>query len=226
MVLPFELGMQDPVSSVLHLGGGLFFLGRALPLLRLARDDRPGTIALASFVLAVLFQLWISGVYHLLHPGAARAVAQRLDHAGIFLLIAGTFTPCHVMLFRGFMRWGVLGLVWLFAIVGLVVKVAFFDDVPEAVGLGMYLGLGWVGVVSGTVAFRQYGARLVAPCLYGGLAYTFGSVLEILRWPNLDGVVTAHDVFHVFVLVGIALHWSFVTGIARRALRSAPVALS
>ncbi len=221
MALPFELTMQDPVSAVLHLGGGLLFLGRALPLLRLARGSRAGTLALASFILAVLFQLWMSGCYHLLPPGDARVVAQRLDHAGIFLLIAGTFTPCHVMLFRGFMKWGVLGLVWFFAIAGLVLKTAFFDDVPEAVGLGMYLGLGWVGLVSGSHAFRLYGARLVAPCLWGGLAYTVGAVLEILRWPNLwDGVVTAHDVFHVFVLVGISLHWRFVVGIARRATAS------
>lgn len=205
------LGFQDPVSSWLHLGGALVFLLMAPRLLMKARGSPGRLFSLVIFVLAVELQLVLSGVYHLLEDGSSRAVLRRLDHAAIFILIAGTFTPGHTILFRGWMRWGVLAFVWAVAISSIAVKTIFFRGFPEALGLALYIGLGWVGAVSGTAAWRKYGFKTVAPMLWGGLAYTAGAVLEFVGWPTLwPGVIEPHEAFHVAVLVGISWHWYFM----------------
>ena len=71
--------------------------------------------------------------------------------------------------------------------------------------------MGWLGAVGGAVLWQRHGARFVRPLLLGGLAYTAGAVLEFLRWPVVvTGVIGAHELFHVFVLLGAALHWRLV----------------
>jgi P-type Ca2+ transporter type 2C len=212
----FAPALQDALSSLLHLGGAVVFFALTPRLLREARGW-PARLSCGVFVAAVLGQLAASALYHALPFGDERAIAQRLDHAGIFLLIAGTFTPCHVIMFKGFMRWGVLSLVWLFALTSLVVKIAYFDELPESGGLVLYLAIGWIGIVSGIAALKLHGWRFVAPVLYGGLVYTGGSLLDLARWPILPGdYVTPHDLFHVAVLGGIALHWRFIARLAAR----------
>lgn len=206
------LGFQDPVSSWLHLGGALVFLLLAPRLLHRGRGSAGRVFSLAVFVLAVLTQLSLSGVYHLLpDESAAREVLRRLDHAAIFVLIAGTFTPGHTILFRGWMRWGILAFVWIVAVTSLTLKTVFFQGFPEWLGLALYLALGWVGALSGALATYQHGFRVVAALLWGGIAYSIGAVLEFARWPILwPGLVEAHELFHVAVLVGIGFHWSCI----------------
>src|SRR5262245_60267175 len=158
----------------------------------------------------------MSGVYHLLPVGGTpRAVLARLDHAAIFVLIAGTYTPVLAMLFTGRERWVPLVLVWVAAAAGVVMKTVYFGAVSEWVGLVMYLGMGWAGVAPGVRIWRRYGTRYVRSLLWGGIAYSIGSVLEFLRWPVLvPGVVGPHEVFHVAVLIGISCHWYFVARLA------------
>lgn len=218
------LGFQDPISSWLHLGGALIFLALIPRLLWKGRGSRGRLFSLVVFVLAVELQLCMSGVYHLLPEGSGdRAVLQRLDHAAIFILIAGTFTPGHTILFRGWMRWGILGLVWTGAITSITLKTVFFRGFPEWLGLVLYLSLGWVGAVSGYVVWRRYGWRLVGPLLLGGGAYTIGAVLEFLRWPTLwMGFIGPHELFHLFVLIGIGFHWQFIFRFAHGAWNPHP----
>ena len=79
----------------------------------------------------------------------------------------------------------------------------------------MYLGLGWLGVISTVALARRFGVRFVLPLVWGALAYTLGAVAEFLGWPVLvPGVVGPHEVFHLAVLAGISFHWAFIRGIA------------
>ena len=88
------------------------------------------------FAFSCVLLLSISGVYHLLSPGGSgRYVLHRLDHAAIFILIAGSFTPVHAILFRGPWRWGMLAGVWTMAITGLTLKTVYFTSIPEWFGL-------------------------------------------------------------------------------------------
>ncbi len=209
-------GFTDPASSLSHLAGAAVFAVLAVLLLRRGRGDTGRMVALSVFAFSCVLLLSFSGVYHLLAPGTdERAVLKRLDHAAIFVLIAGSFTPVHVILFRGAWRWGMLTVVWGAALAGLILKTAFFSSVPESLGLAMYLGLGWLGIFSGIALARRYGFRFIRPLLWGAAAYTVGAVAEFLRWPVLlAGVVGPHELFHLAVLAGISCHWAFILRIA------------
>ncbi|MEO8135833.1 MAG: hemolysin III family protein [Betaproteobacteria bacterium] len=209
-------GFSDPFSSLSHLGAAFAFACLGVPLLRRGWGSAGRVLSLFVFVFSCVLLLSMSGVFHLLAPsGPGRWVLQRLDHAAIFLLIAGSFTPVHAILFTGPWRWGVLVAVWTIAITALTVKTVFFAALPEWAGLLMYLGFGWLGLVSGVALLRRFGYRFVQPVLWSALAYTVGAIVDFLRWPTpLPGIVGAHELFHVAVLAGIGCHWVFISRIA------------
>lgn len=228
--IPYPLpGFADPVSSWLHLLGA----GVALVLtFFLVAGGRGGwaKISLAIFGFSVVFLLSMSGTFHLLpRDTAGRDVLMRLDHAGIFFLIAGTFTPIHLILFTGWKRWLPLTLVWVCAITGITLKTIFFTDIPEGLGISFYLGLGWVGAISCWLLYHDYGASALELPVTGGLAYTIGAVLEFLRWPVVfPGIIGPHELFHVAVLIGVAAFWKFIAEASQGKLarkESPPIAM-
>lgn len=205
-------GFSDPFSSITHLLGAGLFLVLGIVLLIRQRGGVGQAMAVLVFVFGVVFLLAMSGVFHLLSPGStSRAVLQRLDHAGIFFLIAATFTPVHFIQFRGPLRWGVLVFIWSAAVTGITLKSIYFNDLPEWMSLALYLGLGWVGALSGYFLYRHFGFERIRLILWGAFAYTAGAVLEFFRFPVLmPSVIGPHELFHVLVLIGIATHWTYI----------------
>jgi channel protein (hemolysin III family) len=156
-------GLSDPVSSVTHLAGALVFASLAIALVRRGRGSAPRLLSLSVFAFSCVLLLSLSGAYHLLAPDSAeKALFKQLDHAAIFLLIAASFTPAHMILFRGAWRWGMLAAVWGAALTGVTLKTVYFDSVPEWLGLTMYLGLGWFGAVSATALARYRSCWAIA----------------------------------------------------------------
>jgi channel protein (hemolysin III family) len=209
-------GFSDPVSSLTHLAGALVFAILGGFLITRGRGEASRVISLTVFVFSCVLLLSLSGVYHLLTPEtAARGVLLRLDHAAIFVLIAGSFTPVHVILLRDRWQWHLLAWIWVAAIAGLTLKTVYFDSMPTWLGLLMYLGLGWLGLISTIALARRFGVRFVLPLVWGALAYTVGAVAEFLAWPVLvAGIVGPHEVFHLAVLAGVSFHWAFISRIA------------
>lgn len=209
-------GLHDPFSALSHLLGAIAFVVLGARLIRRGRASGSRTAYLVIYAVTCVFLFSISAAYHMTAEGSeARAVMVRLDHAAIFLLIAGTFTPMHGLLFRGWLRWGPLAFMWTIATAAIVIKTAFFDEFPEPLGLGLYLGLGWLGAVSAVLVARTHGLTMVAPLLWGGLAYSVGAVADFAGQPLLlPGVIRPHEVFHLAVLAGALLHFSFTWRIA------------
>lgn len=202
-------GISEPVSSLSHLLSAILvavFLGPLL--LRAARCRRVWCVATGQFVVAAFLLFVASGIYHLLEPGTElRAIAQRIDHAAIWLLIAASFTALHTFAWRGPWRRALLALVWTVALTGLVLKTVFFESLGEAVGLAFYLGLGWFGVLIALKLIRAHGVRTAIPLLAGGACYTLGAILEFARTPVLiPHVVGPHELFHLAVMAGLACH--------------------
>lgn len=135
----------------------------------------------------------------------------RVDHAAIFFLIAATYTPIHIIEFRGWLRWGVLAVIWTAALGGMLLKIVFINVVPEWLSLALYLTLGWAGLFTAYALHRVVGFKPLVPIVVGALAYTVGAVLDFsgLQAP-VPGVVRAHEVFHLFVLLGVAAHWTYI----------------
>lgn len=209
-------GFYEPFSAMSHLFGAVLFVYLGALLLRRGRGDTARLIYLGVFAFSCVLLFSMSGIYHMMvRDTAARVVMGRLDHGAIFLLIAGTFTPAHGILLTGCQRWGPLALVWTGAIAGITLKSIYFDDMNHALGLSLYLGLGWLGAFSGYLLWRQYGWRLIKPALYGGIAYSLGGLMEAFGWAHLiPGVVHPHELFHVMVLIGALYHWAFVWSFA------------
>jgi len=186
-------------------------LGLGIWLMIRGRDNLAKVLALGVFSFSVVFLLSMSGVFHMLDQGTARIVLQRLDHAGIFFLIAGTFTPVHGILFKRSLRWGILLFVWSVAITGITLKSIFFTNIPEWLSLSLYLGLGWVGALTGLLLYRRFKLTFIKYLIYGALAYTIGALIEFFRIPPLiEGVMGPHEIFHIFVLFGITFHFMFI----------------
>lgn len=209
-------GFHEPVSSLTHFGGALIFATASFWLLRRGRGDMPRMLSLIVFSAGAVFLLSMSGLFHMLSPqGSARAIARRLDHSAIFVLIAASFTPAHTILFRGKSRMDALILIWTVAIVGISLKMIYFHEMPRWLGISLYLAMGWLGVFSGISLWQRHGFVFMQPLLWGGLAYTAGAVIEMLRWPVIvNGVLQWHEILHVAVLIGLSCHWAFTYQIA------------
>jgi channel protein (hemolysin III family) len=205
-------GMSEPASCITHLVGAGVFALLALALLRRGRGDWGRIVVLGIFAYSAVLLLVVSGLYHLCPPRTiSRTVLWRLDHCAIFILIAGTFTPVHGILFRGASRWVPLVLIWSAAAAGIGLSAVLLDRSHQWVSLVSYISLGWMGAISGIALWRLHGFPFVTPLVFGGAAYTLGAVLESLHWPTpIPGVFGPHELWHVAVLVGIGLHWKFI----------------
>ena len=208
-------GFAEPISSWTHLAGaGTFlYLGlRQLPRRRTGQRRAPARFAaFVVFGIATVVQLALSGVYHLLEsPSAARPVLQLLDHAAIFVLIAASITAANGMLFSGPWRWGMITAAWVTCALGISLKMVFFAEAAEWLGLVSYFAMGMLGLATLIELWRRHGRVFVAPLLGGGLVYTVGALLEFLRVPVLvPGVFGPHELLHVSVLIALTMHWRF-----------------
>ncbi len=205
-------GFHEPFSAMSHLLGAMGFLILGSILLRCGRGSSARMVSLGVYAASCILLMSMSGVYHMMaRGGGAHQVMGRLDHGAIFVLIAGTFTPTHSILFRGWLRWGPLVFIWAAAATGITLKTIFFDDVAEWLGLSFYLTLGWLGIFSAGLLARRYGVAFIKPLIWGAFAYTAGGIVDFLKWPTVvPRVIEAHEVFHLAVLGGAVSHWLFI----------------
>ena len=147
-----------------------------------------------------------STLYHTVQSDRWRRLCQKFDHAAIYLLIAGTYTPFTLGPLRGSWGWTLFGIVWGCAVVGVVLKL-FFAGKADVLSTIAYLVMGWLVVI----ALKPLVAALPADALWllvaGGLCYTLGTVFYL--WKKLP---FNHAVWHVWVLAGSACHWAAVFG--------------
>ena len=204
-------GFREPLSSLSHLLGAVVFAVLAVALIRRGRGDRNRTISLVVMSVSTVQLLILSGVYHMFSPGPMRELMVRADVSGVFLLIAGSLTPVHVILFKGVARSGPLIAAWSVAIVGIILRMIFFESVSSGAGIAMFLLFGWGAAVTAAVLYQKFGWSFIAPAVLAGLSFTVGAIALALHRPTLlPGLIGPHEVWHAAVLLGIGLHWHFV----------------
>jgi channel protein (hemolysin III family) len=212
-------GIFEPVSALTHLAGAAIFAVLGLALMRRARGDRAQVALLGAFAASSVFLLSVSAALHMLPEGSGgRHVLSRLDGAAIFTLIAATHTAMHGLFFRGFSRWAAIALMWASTASAIAVFAVFTGSLPGIVVTIVYLSLGWIASASGLLIWRRCGAPCIVLPLLGGVTYTVGALLLAMRWPTLvPGVIGPHEVWHLAVLAGLLMHWSFLYRNARPA---------
>lgn len=217
-------GLHEPFSAVSHLLGAAAFLVLGALLLRRGRGNPAGVAYLGVYVGSVILLLTLSGMYHMPVRGSStHQFIGRLDHGAIFVLIAGSFTPVHGILLKGWLRWGPLIVIWSAALAGITLKTVFYDDLPEWIGLTFYLTMGWFGLFTGTVVALRYGIHFVKPLVLGGIVYTIGAAIDFQQGPIfVPGMIHAHEFLHMTVLIGAFSHWLFIWQFARGEQSVAP----
>ena len=204
-------GFYQPISSITHLIAGIITIATGYLLFRKGKGNRLRLASLIIFMLGIVFVFMMSGIYHALPPGLGRQVFRRLDYAAIFTMISGTATPIHIILFRGMWRWGMLAFLWIFAIAGLLMTVILIDEMPEWLTLSIFIAMGWSALVSIMRAWTVFGFRHIALAIFGGIAYTVGAFIDFMRMPDvIPGILGHHEIFHLFVILGAALHWKLI----------------
>ncbi len=142
-----------------------------------------------------------STLYHSIPHPRAKKILRVFDHAAIFLLIAGTYTPFMLVNLRGPWGWSLFGAIWGFALLGIVFQVTLLRWKVIA-SVGLYIGMGWAVLVAIKPLLGAVAPPGLALLLLGGLAYTVGVVFYV--WRRLP---YHHAVWHVFVLTGSLFHF-------------------
>ena len=188
--------------------------GPARGTCRLTRHQRFKFLSLLVFGASLTFCYAASAVFHAVPlRGAALSQFQRLDHVGIYLLIAGTYTPVVYSLLRRRWLWGTMATVWTIALV-CAAWVWFEGILPIWLSTSVYLTMGWGSLFCYRELARTYSHRTLLPLPLGGLFYTVGALINLARWPVfMPGVFGSHELFHLFVIGGSAFHVYFMLNV-------------
>jgi hemolysin III len=209
-LIPF-LGLHDPVASLSHLAAAAAVPGASYLLIKKGRGDTLRSFSLYVFSAALLIMFTMSGIYHGLNPGHWRELFRRLDYASIWLVVAGSATPVHFLLLKGHWRWSLTALFWGLALICLVLIEVYFTSLPYWSIVCAYTGVGMVGVITFVHIAADYGLSETTLLFGGGVAYAVGALIDYLEMPTLmNGVFGPHELFHLFVIAGAAMHWAFI----------------
>ncbi len=199
---PYTLG-EEIANSVIH-GIGVALAIAALVLLvtfSALSGDRVKLAASLVYSISLVLEYAASTLYHAFPQPKAKYVFKILDHCGIYLLIAGTYTPFCLITLRDSGGLTLFAIVWALALVGIALE-AFWVYRPRWLSAVIYLGLGWIVVT----AIGPLSAGLEPAGLWlliaGGLAYTLGTIFYVLK-----KITYMHSIWHLFVLAGSVLHF-------------------
>ncbi len=190
-------------NSISHLVGAALALA-ALVVLVVFASLKGDAWKIVSFSVygATLFMLYtISTLYHSLR-GEVKPVFQKLDHAAIYLLIAGSYTPFTLITLRGVWGWSLFGVVWGLAIIGIVID-SLHRNGPRVYQMIIYLLMGWLVLIALYPLLHHLPINGVIWLVVGGLCYTGGMVFYALD----QKLAHAHGIWHLFVLAGSICHF-------------------
>jgi hemolysin III len=202
---------KDPASSWSHFIGLWLALAATAALIWRVADDGPKAIGMAVYGASLIMLFLASSLYHWFDLGVrGNRWLRRVDHAAIFLLIAGTIVPPLVLLLDGTWRTVMLSLVLGLALAGAIFKVIWIDS-PKWIGLTLYFGLSAVVLIPAHKILPQLSGGALAWLLTGGLAYALGAFVYARAWPDpWPDHFGYHDIWHLFVLAGAAAHYAFI----------------
>ncbi len=204
---------DERFNVVTHLTAAIFSLMGSV-LLIVMSSTQAGVWHIVSFSVygASLTTLFVASSLHHGVDSSPRVEAwlRTVDYIAIYPLIAGTMTPICLVVARGPLGWSVFGVAWLIAGVGITLRV-IFENLPKWVSLTFYGAMGWLGAVVAWPVLESttwVGAGLV---ILGGIFYSVGSAIFIVERPNpWPGRFGFHEIWHLFVVCGAALHFAFM----------------
>lgn len=208
-----DVKIREPVNSMSHLFGAVLSLaGLVLLIIKSVQFGSPVyLISSLVFGFSLIFLYCASGIYHwAISDNRVITVLRKIDHCMIYILIAGTYTPLCLLTLKGSLGTGLLAAVWALAILGIILKLVWFQA-PRWLYTSFYLLLGWIAL------FFIYPLSLAMPgqgillLILGGVLYSGGSVFYAVRPQKIRfKTIGFHEIFHFFILAGSITHYLFI----------------
>ncbi|WP_371380127.1 hemolysin III family protein [Sporomusa aerivorans] len=195
--------MEENLNALTHGVGAIFAFAGLIVLLMSSwlHGDIWQLVSSGIYGTSLVLLFLASTLYHSFRDERLKYIFKIFDHTAIYLLIAGTYTPFALVLFRGALGWTIFGVVWTLALIGTVFKI-FFVKRFKLLSTICYLVMGWLMIV----LIKPLMDALPAAGLYwligGGLLYTIGALIYLCRWFPYN-----HAVWHLFVLAGSGAHY-------------------
>jgi hemolysin III len=199
------------LRGYLHLGAAVLTLIGTVVLFLLARGDVAKQISLVIYGAGAELLFAMSALYHIgTWQPPQRALLRRLDHANIFVLIAGTYTPIALNVMSGGWRVGILVAVWGLSLAGMALQVATLS-LPRWLSVGLYVATGWVALAAIPEIMLKVGVGGLLLMALGGVLYTAGALAYAFKkpnpWPRIFGY---HELFHLGTIAANAVFFAFM----------------
>ena len=213
-----SLAVEKPkLRGVLHQWAAAFSVGAGVVLVALAPTQRTA-VATALYALSLVGLFTISATYHRVNwAPRGRAWMRRADHAAIFLLIAGTYTPVAMLGLPEEVGNRLMLYIYTGAAIG-ILQSLFWVGAPKFITAALAVAVGWIMMPYFGDVFRSLGGSGVGLIIGGGIAYTVGALAYAFKRPNpVPGVFGYHEVFHALTIVGAGFHFVLVLQMVRAA---------
>lgn len=206
--------LHEPVNTLTHLLGAAASVAGLLVLVVLTWGDWPRLATMLVYGLSLIFLFTASSLMHGIKTNPRYHFwLNRLDHAAIFLLIAGTYTPIAYNLFPSPWNWLILVGVWTAVLVGVFYKTTS-QQIHGFLNVSIYVILGWGAALPlflATTMFNLIPWQGVLWLLAGGLIYSMGFIIYYRRWPDpWPDTFGHHEIWHLFVMGGCLCHYLFI----------------
>lgn len=206
--------LKDPGSAITHGVAALFSLLAIYPLIHkaLLGPNRAHTLSIAIFILSMVALYTASTLYHSIRCDRKRELCfKKMDHAMIFILIAGSYTPICRIVLAGKTGNILLAFVWGLSILGILFKMLWVTC-PKYISSILYIALGWACIFAFVPIFNNLPFAAFLLLLFGGIFYTIGGVIYAIKPPifQISTYFGNHEVFHVFVMCGSLCHFLVV----------------
>lgn len=201
---------REPVNGFTHLAGAALAALGLIWLIFMTQDNLAKMLSIIVYGVSMILLYAASATFHLTKASDNILLwLRRLDHAAIYLMIAGTYTPFIYNVLDSSLRWWLLAVVWLLAAAGIAYKLLFLND-SGLISLICYVAVGCVGllVVPQTVSALPVGAIILI--ISGGAFYLVGAVIFGLEKPNFHRYFGHHELWHIFVLGGSLMHFAAI----------------
>ena len=198
------------LRGVLHQAAFVIAVAIA-PLLVVAADGTRRRLVSGGFAVSVATCFGVSALYHRVTWGPrARLRMRRADHAGVYLLIAGTYTPVSILVLQGAWRPVVLAIVWAGAAAAIALKFAWVAA-PRWLAAAIGIALGWVAVVVLPQLMGSLAPTAVTLLVLGGLLYTAGAIIYAVRRPDpVPTVFGYHELFHALTIIAVTCQYASI----------------
>ncbi len=204
---------RDPISSLSHLIGAVFFAAATVLLVLKTLIDAQWSVKVLVGVILFgcsLVALYsASSIYHFFNGSQKTLVVLRkLDHAMIYVLIAGTYTPILLKYMAGLEGWIFTIAMWACAVIGILIKLCWFSA-PRWLQTVLYIAMGWA-ILFDVSIFQSMSGMAFFLLAAGGISYTVGGLVYMLKKPDISEKFGFHELFHMFVLLGSLFHFLMI----------------